>query len=103
MIKKTLTMMLAAVLIQAFAFVKPAAASSKAEKAIQRTERVKAGILKLGVGPDARVAMKLRGDVKIAGYISEVGSDSFVVKDLKTGAATTVDFADVAQVKGNNL
>jgi hypothetical protein len=103
MFKKTVTMMLAVVLIHAVAFVKPVVASSKAEKAAQRIEKVKAGILKLGTGPDARVAMKLRGDAKVAGYISEVGSDSFVVKDLKTGAATTVDFADVAQVKGHNL
>ena len=103
MFKKVCTMMLAALLIQAVFCVKPAAASSKAEKAIQRTEKVKAGILKLGVGRDARVALKLRGDVKLAGYISEVASDPFVVKDLNTGAAAIVNYGDVAQVKGHNL
>ncbi|HEU4387237.1 MAG TPA: hypothetical protein VFV34_05530 [Blastocatellia bacterium] len=103
MFKNTLTMILAALLIQAVVCVRPAAASSKAEKEIKRVEKVKSGILKLGVGRDARVAIKLRDDVKVAGYISEVASDSFVVKDLKTDAATTVNFGDVAQVKGHNL
>ena len=64
---------------------------------------MRAGILKLGVGPDARVAIKLRDNVKLAGYISEVKDDSFVVTDLKTRAATAVSYSDVAQVKGHNL
>jgi len=102
MLKKILTMVLAGLLIQAFC-VQPASASSKEEKLAQRTEKVRAGILKLGVGPDARVAIKLRDNVKLAGYISEVKDDSFVVTDLKTRAATAVAYGDVAQVKGNNI
>lgn len=102
MTKRMLTMMLAALLIQAFC-VRPASAASREEKQVQRVERVKAGILKLGVGMDARVALKLRNDVRLAGYITEAKDDSFVVTDLKTRAATTVAYGDVAQVRGNNL
>jgi hypothetical protein len=102
MLKKILTMVLAGLLIQAFC-VQPASASSKEEKLAQRTEKVRAGILKLGVGPDARVAIKLRNNVKLAGYISEVKDDSFLVTDLKTRSATAVAYGDVTQVKGNNI
>jgi hypothetical protein len=70
MFKKVLTSVIAGLLIQAVC-VQPSSAASKAEKQAQRAEKVKAGILKLGVGTDARVAIKLRDDVKLAGYISE--------------------------------
>jgi hypothetical protein len=102
MFKKILTMVLAGLLIQAVC-VQPASASSKEEKQAQRTEKVKAGVLKLGVGADARVAIKLRGDVKLAGYISEATADSFVVTDPKTRTVTTVAYGDVTQVKGHHL
>ena len=102
MTKRILTMMLAGLLIQAFC-VRPAWAASKEEKQVQRAEKVRAGILKLGVGMDARVALKLRNDMKLAGYITEAKDDSFVVTDLKTRAATTVAYGDVTQVRGNNL
>ncbi len=102
MFKKILTMVLAGLLIQAIC-VQPASATSKEEKQAGRTEKVRAGILRLGVGTDARVAIKLRDDVKLAGYVSETKDDSFVVTDLKTRAATTVAYGDVSQVKGHNI
>lgn len=102
MFKKILTMVLAGLLIQAVC-VQPVSAASKEEKQPQRTEKVRAGILKLGVGTDARVAIKLRDDVKLAGYISEAKDESFVVTDMKTRTATTVAYGDVAQVKGHNI
>jgi hypothetical protein len=103
MFNKTLTMVLAGLLVHATVYVQPATASSKEEKLAQRTEKVKAGILKLGVGTDARVAIKLRDNVKLAGYISEAKDESFVVTDLESRTARTVAYGDVAQVKGHNL
>lgn len=102
MFKRFLTMTLAGLLIQTIC-VQPAPAASKEEKQAQRIEKVRAGILKLGVGTDARVAIKLRDDVKLAGYISEAKYDTFVVTDLKTHSATTVAYGDVTQIKGHNL
>lgn len=102
MIKKILTVVIAGLLIQAVC-VQPASAASKAEREAQRAEKVKAGILKLGVGTDARVAIKLRDKMKLAGYVTEVSDGSFVVTDPKTRAATTVAYGDVTQVKGHNL
>ena len=102
MFKKILTIVIAALLVTA-AYVQPASASSKEERQAQRTEKVRAGIEKLGVGPQARVAIKLRSDVKLAGYVSKVKDGSFVVTDVKTKEATTVAYGDVSQIKGHNL
>ena len=102
MFKETLTIMLAGLLLP-LSCVQPASAMSKAEKEAQRIEEVKSGILKLGVGTDARVAIKLRDHAKLSGYVTEVNAESFIVTDPKTRAATSVAYGDVTQVKGNNL
>ena len=83
--------------------VASASAKSKAEKEAERTAKVKAGIARLGVGKETRVAVKLRDQTKLSGYISQAGEDSFVVTDAKTGAATTVGYPDATQVQGQNL
>ena len=71
-------------------------AKSKTEKG---AEKIKAAILHLGTGPEARVKLNLRDKTKVAGYIQE----SFTVADANTGATTTVPYPTVTQVKGNNL
>lgn len=78
-------------------------AATRAEKEARFAEKVKAGIAKLGTGPEARVKVKLRDKTKLDGYISETGEDFFVVVNAKTGIATTVAYPQVKQVKGNNL
>lgn len=102
MFKRILAAVLTGLLIQTLCLV-TASATSKEEKQAQLVEKVRAGILKLGVGPDARVALKLRDRAKLAGFISSASDDSFVVTNLKTGDATTVAYHDVTQVKGNKL
>ena len=102
MFKKIVATALAVLLIQTFC-LRTASAGSKEQKEIQRAEKVRSGILELGIGPDARVALKLRDKPKLVGYVSSVSDDSFVVTNSKTGEATTVAYHDVTQVKGNNL
>src|SRR5262250_3263998 len=102
MFRKSLAMILAALLIQMIC-VQSASAKSKEEKRTQLTEKVRLGVLKLGVGRDARVEVTLQDRTKLAGYISEVNDGSFVVANVKTGGATTVAYADVTRVKGHNL
>lgn len=80
-----------------------ATASTKAEKDAKNIEKIRAGIAKLGTGREARVMVRLKNKSKISGFVSEAGSESFVVTDLKTGAATTVAYPEVTQVQGNNL
>jgi hypothetical protein len=102
MFKKSFAIILACLLVQMLC-VQPATAKSKEEKQAQLTQKVKTGILKLGVGRDARVEIKLQDKTKLAGYVSEVKDDSFIIADPKTSATTTVAYADVTQVKGHNL
>ena len=78
-------------------------AGSREEKATRFAEKVKEGIGKLGTGPEARIEVKLRDKTKLKGYVNEAREDSFVIVDEKTGATSTVTYAQVKQVKGNNL
>lgn len=94
---------LLAVLLANMAYPSRAFAGDKPEKEGQLAQKVKSEIAKLGTGPDARVEVKLRDKTKLRGHISEVGNESFAVVDGKTGAATTVTYPQVKQVKGNNL
>src|SRR5262245_26507110 len=103
MFKRLISLALAALLAIPLAHPRIAAADLNSEKEARLAEKVKAGIAKLGVGPDARVKVNLKNKTKLAGYISETENESFVVTDLKTGHTTTVAYADVAQVQGNNL
>lgn len=85
-------------------FVAPSAlAKTKEDKALEHAAKVRTEIAKLGTGTDARIAVKLRDKSKVAGYVSQVGEEAFVITDLKNGATTTVPYPNVTQVKGNNL
>lgn len=79
------------------------AGTTEAEKAARLAQRVKAGIGKLGLGPEAHVRVKLKDKTQLAGYVSEAGAEHFVVLDAATGHATTIAYPAVAQVQGNNL
>jgi hypothetical protein len=81
----------------------PCFAKPKEDKEAQRAEKVRQGILRLGVGKDARVSLKLKDKTRLVGYISEAKSESFVIKDMKTGASSVVAYPSVTQVKGHNL
>ena len=83
--------------------IMPTLARSKAEKEAQSTQKVKAVILKLGIGEAALISVKLRDKTKLEGYISESSEDHFVVTNAKTGVTTSVAYPQVKQVKGNNL
>ncbi len=100
--KKFLSLLLAGLLIQLLS-VQSASAHPMVDKQTKLAEKVKEGVSKLGVGQDARVELRLRDKTKLAGYISEVKEDSFVVSDAKTGDATSISYSNVTQVKGHNL
>jgi hypothetical protein len=68
-------------------------------KDAQLAGEARAKVQKLGLGRDARVEVRLRDSSKLKGYISEAGQDSFTVTDSKTGAAQSVAYTDVTQVK----
>jgi hypothetical protein len=102
MFRKILSVALAGLLIQ-MACAYPAFAAPDSKKDLERAEKVRIGIARLGTGPDARVKIKLRDKTKLEGYVSDVGDERFSVTDMKTGATTDVEYSQVKQLKGNNL
>ena len=78
-------------------------ADPKEEREARYAEKIKASVLKLGVGESTRVKVKLQDKTKLEGYISDAGPDTFTVTDRKTGVATTVAYPQVKSVQGNNL
>ena len=102
MLRKMFTVVLVAAVIN-LAGVRLAYAESKEEKQARFAEKIKANVLKLGTGESTRVKVKLRDQAKLEGYISDAGAETFIVTNRKTGLATTVAYAQVKSVQGNNL
>jgi len=103
MFRKFLSLVSLVLLGQLMICVQPAYANSKAEEQLRSAERVRASIAKLGVGKEARVTVKLKDRTRIAGYVSEVNEDHFVITDAGTGASTSVTYNNVSQARGRNL
>ncbi len=102
MLKKYLTLTLVGLVIN-LACAASASAGVNAEKEARRAEKMKAGIVKLGTGPQSRVEVKLLNGAKLKGYVREAAEDHFVIVEEEGGPATEVPYAQVKQVKGNNL
>lgn len=102
MFKKLVTLLLVAMLIN-LAGARVAFANSKEEKQAAFTEKIKANVLKLGVGESTRVKVKLRDKTKVEGYISAASEETFTVTNRETRVATTLAYPQVKSVQGNNL
>jgi hypothetical protein len=83
-------------LLSAFGF-QGAGAQSLVDQ--QATEKIRTKVLKMGVGVNARVAVKLRDNAQLTGYISEANQDSFTVVERGSGSSKTVSYADTQSVK----
>lgn len=101
MLRKTLTLVLVALLIQVTSLVRPISAVPNTEEDAALAQKVKADVM--GLGQQARVKVKLKDDTKLEGYISEIGAAHFVVTDDRSGTSTTLAYPQVKQVKRNNL
>ncbi len=64
-----------------------------------RAEKMKAKVIKIGTGPDARVEVRLSDGRRVKGYISEIKDDYFTVVDDKAGVATRIDYSQVVGFK----
>ena len=70
---------------------------AQADKESQRVDKVKRQVNKTGV--DENVEIRLSDSSKIKGQITVIGDDYFVLVDRKTGDATTLNFAQVKQIR----
>jgi hypothetical protein len=65
--------------------------------------KVRSQILKLGVGEETKLEVKLKDKTKLKGHIREAGEDHFVLVEAGTNRAVTVPYDQVQQGKGQNL
>jgi len=97
MFRRTFAIMLSGLLLlTAFGF-QGAGAQSLVDQ--QATEKIRAKVLKMGVGVNARVQLKLIDNNQLNGYISAADQDSFTVVQRGTGSSKTVSYADTQSVK----
>jgi hypothetical protein len=61
--------------------------------------KARAKVESMGLGSNAKVEVKLQDQTKLKGYLSAKEHDSFTVTDSKTGATSTVRYAEVVEVK----
>ena len=102
MLKRILSLALVALVLNLGSAAR-VSAGTKGEKEARFAAKVRAGIMKLGTGPQARVRVRLRDKTKLEGYVGRAGEEGFVLVDAKTGAETEIAYSQVKQVKGNNL
>ena len=77
--------------------------SAKAQTGkVGEADQIRTKVERLGVGRSSRVEVKLQDGTRVKGYVSKLEPDSFDVTDLDSGAAQTLAFAQVTQVKKVN-
>ncbi|MEP6819122.1 MAG: hypothetical protein ABJA18_06280 [bacterium] len=97
MFRRTFAIVLSGIiLLTAFGFQHAGAQSLGDSHA---TEKIRTKVVKMGVGVNARVEVKLRDNTQLKGYISDADQDSFTVVESKTGSSKTVSYADTSSVK----
>jgi hypothetical protein len=97
MFRRTFAIMLSGILlVTAFGFQSVFARTANDSQA---TEKIRAKVQKIGVGPNARVEVRMRDNTQLKGYISAAEQDSFSVTDGRTGSTRTVPYTDTTSVK----
>lgn len=96
--KRIILITVFAIVIQALT-ISPTFANTNGDK----SEKIKAGIAKLGIGPEAKVKVTLKDKSNLEGYVVSSNDEQFVVMDSASNQAVPVSYPQVKKVKGNNL
>lgn len=97
MFKRIIALLLAGLVINLVCV--PTTAVGQQTGSDARAEKMKAKVIEIGTGPDARVEVRLNNGRRVKGYISEIKDDYFTVVDDKAGVATRIDYAQVVGFK----
>lgn len=68
-----------------------------------RNVRIARLLDRLGTGDDALIAVRLRDNSVVSGYLAQAGPDSLVVADLSTGRRAEVGYSEIARLQGFNV
>jgi hypothetical protein len=68
-----------------------------------KVTRTRDFVMKRGTGEKTGIKIRLSDKTQIKGFISQAGSDDFVVVDSKTGAATSVAHQNVIEITRSGL
>jgi hypothetical protein len=66
-------------------------------------EKIKAVVARRGVNEKKRVRVKMLSGVKMKGYISQIGDDSFTLAISKTRQPVVIAYRDVSKVESGGL
>ena len=97
MFRRTFAIMLSGLLLLTAFGYQGAGAQSRGDS--HATEKIRSKVLKMGVGVNARVEVKLKDNTQFRGYISDANQDSFTVVERSTGSSRTVSYSDTSSVK----
>ena len=92
---KSIAALVIGALVHVAAFSDPAFAMSAAEK---RGEQVRTAIMKMEVGRDTLVSLKLRNGKTVVGYLTAVSDRSFLVTNPETLVSTQVPYRHVKRI-----
>lgn len=79
----------------------PVLASPRPGSQQQSVEQVRMKVAQLGIGEKAKATVRLKNGTKLKGFIDQIRSDDFVLKDRNTGAPVNILYSDVAKVESN--
>jgi hypothetical protein len=102
MYRKNLSLVIVALLLN-LSLYSTITATPLLDKKEKLVRKVEANVKKLGVGPDAKIKVKLKDGTKFNGYVYAINAESFIVMSDKSGNTHEVPFTKVKQVKGNNM
>jgi hypothetical protein len=71
---------------------------AQSQKQTKHARKIKETVAKLGVGPDAKIKVKLRDQSEIKGYVSDRAEEQFVITDQDTAVGTTLTYEQVEKV-----
>jgi len=97
MLRRTFALMLCGIILAMAFGLQHAGAQTSND--FQASEKVRAKVQKIGLGPNARVEVKLRDNTQLKGYISAAEQESFTITDKRTGSTKIVAYAAASSVK----
>jgi hypothetical protein len=99
MFRRSLSLALAVMLFQSG--IMPLFAAPQPAEEARQSAKARAAVAKRGVGEGAKI--KLHDGTEVKGQISQIGAESFAVREEKSGATRTLAYREASDVKSKGL